>query len=316
MFDIYRDYFTRENLMASIAKAPYIPGRLAEYFESMPLSSTVLSLESSPTNGASILAGVPRGTPSKVETLERRSVYTFTTSHYRADGNVYADEVLNARAYGATGAAEIITQRRDMLMARMRRDIDLTHESLRMTVVKTATNAFGTIPGSQQIALNTDATKTRKEIFDKIIVPIESALDGIPSTGIVALCGDTFWGKLIENAAVKATLLNYSMAQSLRNDPRETVFFGGVQWERYRGTGTVIMTTGEARVFPVGVPQMWVQAFAPADVMDQVGAGMLGTPYYPQAIPSSDNRRWYLEIQTNCVMVCTRPTAVLTITTD
>lgn len=316
MFDIYRDCFTRENLMASIAKAPYIPGRLAEFFESMPLSSTVLALESNPANGASILAGVPRGTASKVETLERRAVHTFTTSHYRADGNVYADEVLNARATGAVGAAEIITQRRDMLLARMRRDIDLTHESLRMTVVKTATNAFGTIPGSKQIALNTDATKTRKEIFDKITVPIETALDGVPFSGIIALCGDTFWGKLIENAAVKATLLNYSMAQSLRNDPRETVFFGGVQWERYRGTGTVIMTTGEARVFPVGVPQMWIQAFAPADVMDQVGAGALGTPYYPQAIPSSDNRRWYLEIQTNCIMVCTRPTAVLTISTD
>ena len=28
--DIYRDYFTRENLVASVAKAPYIPGRLGE----------------------------------------------------------------------------------------------------------------------------------------------------------------------------------------------------------------------------------------------------------------------------------------------
>ena len=28
------------------------------------------------------------------------------------------------------------------------------------------------------------------------------------------------------------------------------------------------------------------------------------------------SRRWYLEIQTNCVMVCTRPTAVISITTD
>ena len=316
MLDIYRDYFTRENLMASIAKAPYIPGRLAEYFESIPLTSTVLALEEQPTNGASILSGMARGTASKIETLERRNVHTFTTTHYRVDGAVYADEVLGARATGATGMAEIISQRRDMLMARMRRDIDLTHESLRMTVVKTPTNAFGAVAGSQQIALNTDATKTRKEIFDKIIAPIETALDGIPFSGILALCGDTFWGKLIENAAVKATLLNYQMAQTLRNDPRETVFFGGVQWERYRGTGTVIMTTGEARVFPVGVPQMWVQAFAPADTMDQVGNGALGSPYWPQAYASQDNRRFYMEIQTNCVMVCTRPTAVLPITTD
>lgn len=316
MLDIYRDYFTREQLMASIAKAPYIPGRLSEYFESMPLTSTTLSLEDQPTNGASILAGVPRGTPSKVETLERRNVFTFNTSHYRADGNVYADEVLNARAYGANGGAEIIQQRRDMLMARMRRDIDLTHESLRMAQMVTPTNAFGTMPASQQIAFNTDATKTRAEIFTKIIKPIESALDGIPHSGIWALCEDAIWAKLIENAAIKATWLNWQNANSLRGDPREMVNFGGVTFERYRGTGTVNLTSGHIRAFPVGVPQMWVQAFAPADTLDTVGAGAMGTPYWPQAIPSSDNRRWYLEIQTNCVMVCTRPTAVISITTD
>jgi hypothetical protein len=316
MFDAYRDYFTREQLMAAIAKAPYIPGRLAEYFESIPLTSTVLALEDQPTNGASILAGVPRGTPSKIETLEKRNVHTFVTNHYRADGKVYADEVLNARAYGATAAAEIITQRRDMLMARMRRDIDLTHESLRMAQMVTPTNAFGTMPGAQQVDLNTDGTKTRAEIFTKIIKPIESALDGIPYSGIYALCEDAIWAKLIENTAIKATWLNYQNANNLRNDPRELVFFGGVTFERYRGTGTVNLTSGHMRAFPVGVPQMWLQAFAPADVLTEVGAGAMGTPYYPQAIPSADNRSWYLEIQTNCVMVCTRPTAVISITSN
>jgi hypothetical protein len=314
--DIFRDYFTRENLLASIAKAPYIPGRLASVFESRALTSTVLALEEQPTNGATILAGVPRGTPSRIETLERRNVHTFTTTHYRADGSVYADEVLNARAVGANAAVEVIQMRRDELMMRLRRDIDLTHESLRVACLVTPTNAFGNVTASQQIALNTDATKTRKEIFEKITVPMETALDGIPFSGLHAYCSDTFWSKLIENAAVKATLLNYAMAQDLRNDPREMVNFGGVTWERYRGTGTVVIPTGTARIVPEGVPNMWIQAFAPADTLDTVGAGQMGTPYYPQAIASADNRRWYMEIQTNCVMVCTRPSAVLIISTD
>lgn len=314
--DIFRDYFTRENLLASIAKAPYIPGRLASLFESRALTSTVLALEEQPTNGATILAGVPRGTPSRIETLERRNVYTFNTTHYRADGSVYADEVLNARGAGVNAAVEIINMRRDELMMRLRRDIDLTHESLRVACLVTPTNAFGNVTASQQIALNTDATKTRKEIFDKIIVPMETALNGIPFSGLHAYCSDAFWSKLIENAAVKATLLNYAMAQDLRNDPREMVNFGGVTWERYRGTGTVVIPTGTARIVPEGVPNMWIQAFAPADTLDTVGAGAMGTPYFPQAIASADNRRWYLEIQTNCVMVCTRPSAVLIISTD
>jgi hypothetical protein len=141
-------------------------------------------------------------------------------------------------------------------------------------------------------------------------------LDGIPFTGIRALCSDALWAKLIENTAIKATWLNYQQAMNLRNDPREMVFFGGVTFERYRGTGTVVIPTGELRAFPENVPGMWMQAFAPADTLDTVGAGAMGTPYYPQAIASSDNRRWFMEIQTNCVMLCTRPTAVLQITTD
>jgi len=316
MFDIYRDYFNRENLMASIVKSPYIPGRLAEYFETIPLTSTTLALESQPANGASILAGVSRGTPSKIETLEKRNVYTFEVSHHRTDGSVYADEVLNARSAGASGSAEIIIQRRDMLMARMRRDIDLTHESLRMACLITPTNGFGTVPASQQIAFNTDATKTRAEIFTKIVSPIETALDGIPFYGIRALCSDAMWAKLIENAAIKATWLNYQQAMNLRNDPREQVFFGGVTFERYRGTGTVAITSGSLIAFPEGVPQMFIQAFAPADTMDSVGAGALGTPYWPQARLSQDNRRWFMELQTSPAMVCTRPPAVLPISTD
>ena len=315
--DIYRDYFTREQLLGSIVKAAYTPGRCAELFETIPLTSTTLALEDVPKNGATILTAVPRGAPSRIESLERRNVFTFQTNHYRADGSVYADEVLNARSAGVAGMAEVIVQRRDALLARLRLDIDLTHESLRTACVVTPSNAFGNLVSTQQIALATDATKTRSEIFTKCIQPIEAGLDGTPNPGgILALCSDTFWAKFIENAAVKATLLNTSMAQALRNDPRETVFFGGVTWERYRGTGTVVIPTGEARVFPVGVPQMFVQAFAPADTLSSVGAGAMGSPYDVQAIASADNRRWYLEVQTNVVMVCTRPAAVLQITTN
>lgn len=314
--DIFRDYFTREQLLLSLSKVPFIPGRLSEYFDTIGLSGTLFSIESRPENAPSIIAATPRGTPSKVETLEKRSVYTFETTHRRFDGSVFADEVLNMRGSGANMAAEVIIQRRDSLITRLRNDIDLTLESIRVACLNTPSNAFGAMPASAQIALNTDATKTRAEIFNKIIMPIRTALGGIPFSGVKALCSSTFWAKFIENAAVKATLLNYSMAQSLRNDPREMVSFGGVNWEFYDGTGSVTIPAGEARLFPTGVPQMWIQAFAPADTLDTVGANALGVPYYMQAIQSRDNRSWYIEVQTNPVAVCTRPTAVLPITTD
>lgn len=311
--DIFRDYFTREALLASIAKVQYIPGTFAPWFSSMSLNGTILALESRPAEGYNLLTATPRGTASKVETLARRAVHTFQTSHYRADGAVYADEVLNMRGMGVTNAVDVIQQRRDAVMAKLRSDIDMTHEKLRVDCIITPDNAFGSKPADVSIAFGTDATKSRSEIFTKIVKPMETALNGIPFSGLHAYVEDTAWAKLIENAAIKATYDGWSMAASLRNDPRETVNYAGVTWERYRGYGTIAIPTNKAIVLPVGVPQMFIQAFAPADTLDTVGTGSMGTPYFPQSIPSSDNRRWYMEIQTNCTMVCTRPDAVLTV---
>jgi len=294
----------------------YVPGTFSPLFESRSLNGTIFALEDVPIQGYNDIPETPRGSAGKVETLVRRAVHTFNTKHYRVDGAVYADEVLNMRGTGVVNAVDIIQQRRDETMAKLRRDIDMKHEALRLACIVTPDNAFGSKPADQQIALNTDATKTRSEIFTKITKPLETALDGLPFSGIHAYCEDTFWTKLFENAAIKATYDGWSMAASLRNDPREMVNYGGVTWERYRGHGSIAIPTGKAIVLPVGVPQMFLQAFAPADTLDTVGTGSMGTPYFPQAIPSADNRRWYMEIQTNCVMVCTRPTAVLTITTN
>ena len=113
--DFYTDFFTADELIASVAKAPYIPGRLADpaIFTTRALSGTRLALEDQALNDAELLSATPRGTPSKAQVLERRNVFTFETEHYRKDGAVYADEILNMRAVGVTNAREAITSRRD-----------------------------------------------------------------------------------------------------------------------------------------------------------------------------------------------------------
>lgn len=146
--DFFTDFFTAHELIASVAKAPYIPGRLADLgiFSTRALAGTKLALEEQPLNDASLITSTPRGTPSKAQTLERRTVHTFETTHYRKDGSVIADEVLGIRSTGLSGAREVITARRDEVIARLRRDMDLTHEYLRMSCVNSPSNAFGSAP--------------------------------------------------------------------------------------------------------------------------------------------------------------------------
>ena len=318
--DIFRDYFTRENLVRSLEKAPYIPGRLGELglFEAVGLTSTTLSVEEQTTDGGKVLTAISRGAPRSQSGLEKRKVHTFTTASYGDEGAVYADEALNARGAGTNAAVEVVTDRRDRLVRRLRRHIDLTHESLRMaTLLSPGSTEFGSAPASAIIAVQTDATKTRQEIFNKIITPIETALDGLEFTGIHVFCSDGYWSDLIENKAIRETYLNHSQAAELRGDPRMSFTFGGVTWERYRGTSAVKITDNEAVAFPLGVPDTFWQAFAPNDTMESVGAGGLGQPYYMGSKPITDamgTKAMQVAIASHPRMVCGRPGVIRRLT--
>ncbi len=315
MVDMYRDYFTREQLVASVAKAPFVPGRLGELglFTVIGLTATTMALEEEGTDAPALATPIPRGAPPKPLDLDKRKVHTFVTQTYAWNDYVRADEVLNMRAAGPTGAAEVITSRRDKVTAKLRATADQQHEYLRMQTLLSPNNAFGNKPNEAQIALATDATKTRQEVFNKIIKPMETALDGLFFSGLRVLCSDGYWSALIENKAIKETYLNTQAAGELRNDPRDAFVFGGVAWERYRGNSSIAVTTDKAIVVPEGVGNLFYMGFAPDDTIDSVGAGALGTPYYLRSEPLKGGKGWEITLQSHPVVTCTRPGAILTL---
>lgn len=317
MVDFYPDYFTAEALTASIVKQQYIPGQLGELgiFENEPLPGTLFSIDEQTANAASVLSSTPRGTPSKAQTLVKNKVHTFQTSHYREDSALYADSVLNMRASGVTAMRDVITTLRDKELALLRRKIDYTHEALRMEVINTPDNSFGSSPADATVGFGASDTAINSALFDNVKLPIMSALGGTQFSGIVGLCSDTYFKGLLESKTIRETYLNQQAANSLRTQTlMEAVTYGGITWIWYRGAGATVIESGKAKVFPTGVPGMFRQAFAPADTLDSIGAGVLGSPYFVQGYPiDGGNRGWHLEAQTNCVMVCTRPQAVLTL---
>lgn len=317
--DIFRDYFTRENLERELANAPYTPGRLGELgiFENSNLTSTTFSVEVEAKDAGRVLTSISRGSPRQKTGLDKRKVVSFATGTYGDSGEVYADEVLNARGAGTNGQAEVIQDRRNRLVAKLRRNMDLTHESLRMAcLLAPGTTEFGAAGSEKVIAVQTDATKTRQEIFNKIVVPIEQALDGVSFSGIHVFCSDGYWADLIENKQIRETYLNWQAAAELRGDTRQAFAFGGVMWERYRGTSAVKITDNKAVAFPVGAQGLFHQAFAPTDTMESVGAGALGQPYYVGAQPIKDalgTKAMEVAIASHPVMVCGRPAAVFSL---
>ncbi len=317
--DIFRDYFTRENLVRSLEKAPYTPGRLGELgiFDTVPLTSTTFAVEEQATDAGRVMTAIARGAPRQNTGLDKRKVHTFVTGSFGDQGAVYADEALAARGAGTTGAAEVVQDRLNRLVAKLRRTVDLTHESLRMAcLLAPGTTEFGSAAADATIAVQTDATKTRQEIFNKLVKPIETALDGVTFSGIHVFCSDGFWADLIENAQIKATFLNWQAAAELRGDTRMSFAYGGVTWERYRGTSAVKITDNRAVAFPVGVSDVFWQAFAPNDTMESAGSGALGQPYYVGSKPVADamgTKAMEVAIATHPKVVCGRPAAIIPI---
>lgn len=318
--DIYRDYFSREALVKSLAQAAYIPGRLGELglFEPVPLTSTVFAVEEMAKDGAKILSAIARGAPRQQTSLDKRKVHTFAVNTYGDQGNVYADEVLNARGAGVTGVAEVITQRRDKLVSKLRSTVDYTHESLKMAcLLSPGSTEFGSAAAPAVIAVQTDTTKLRQEIFKKLKVPIRNALDGINFTGITVLCSDGYWEDLIEAKSIKETYLNQQQAAEMRGEIPDRFVFGGVMWENYRGTASVKIPDNEAVAVPIGASDTFWLPMAPNDTMESVGTGALGQPYYmgsKEIKDSQGTKAWEVSIQSHVRAVCGRPASIIRLT--
>jgi len=313
--DIYRDYFTREELVRTLAQAEFQPGMLGadKIFEVVPLGATTFGIEVTAKDGKKTLTAIARGAPRQQTKLDPDAVKTFVTQTFGDEGTVYADEVLNARGRGTVAVKALIEDRRARLVTKLRGVMDTTHELLRMNaILSPGTTEFGAQGTEQTILLGTDTTKTRQEIFNKITKPVETALDGISYKGIRVYCSDGFWAELIENKQIKDTYNNWQAAADLRNGLVKPFTFGDVEWVRYRGSSAIAVTASKAVVVPQGVDGFGFMGFAPNDTVESVGQGGLGEPYFLGAKELTDSqgtKGWEISIQSHPKVVVGRPAA-------
>jgi hypothetical protein len=317
--DIYRDYFTREQLLLSLTNAQFIPRMLGEtgLFRTIGMTGTTMGIEALPDNNVSEGAAIPRGGPPKALMLEKRIVEPFTATTYAWTGAVMADEVLNMRAAGTSGAAEVIQDRINGVTEMLRNQADYQHEYLRVACLNTPTNAFGSVGGDQTIAFGVaDTVAVHASIHQHITLRLEAALGGLPYSGVDVYCSDAFWQGLIQSKSMRETYLNTAAAASLRGIPLDRIDYGNVSWWRYRASGNIAISSGEAKAVPRGVPGLFIQAFAPNDTVNSVGVGAMGSPYYLNSRPIETGagiKGYEMVLQTHPVMLCTRPSCVLTV---
>lgn len=329
MIDPFKaDGFSLTELTVAVAKAPYKPSRIAALglFEEAPISTTSIMVDEM-TGLLSLIPNTPRGSAATPHPRTSRAARSFVAAHIAKRRMVMADEVQGVRAFGAVDQAETVNMVRDRVLAEMRQEIEATIEWHRIgalkgqildsdatTVIYNLFTEFSLSQITEGFALTTDTTKVRNKI-SLVLKAIEDELGNAPMRGVRCFCGQNFWDSLIEHKAIKDTYLNSQYAADLRNDPRESVTFGGISFERYRGSvgGQAFVATDEAYAFPEGVPGMFITRYAPADYIETVNS--YGLPIYAKALADDMGKGITIETQSNPLSICTRPRAVIKLTT-
>lgn len=322
--DIFKDdAFSLAQLTAAVQQIPFAPGRLAALglFSEEGIATRAVTIESY----SDVLAIVPvsqRGGPAEPAQHGTRSIRSFTIPHLKQNDAIIADEILGVRAFGTESEVETVARVVAQRLAPMRRNLEYTIESHRLSAIKgTYVDAagasvslfteFGVSQQTVNFALTTGTTLVRQKIMD-LLEKIEDALGGLSFSGVRVLCGKNFWAELIEHKSVKESYLATLQANSLRMDPRMEFEFGGVMFERYRGTSAVKVGDDEAYAVPEGVADLFITRYAPADYVETVGT--LGQNLYAKQWDKEAGRGINLEAQSNPVSLCTRPRAVVKLT--
>lgn len=334
MNDVFNaDAFSVVGLTAAVNKLSFTPGQIGKLgiFQESGVETLTVLVEMQ--NGRLSLVGpTPRGGPGETTANDKRNIRPFVLPHYQRDDAVVADEVQGVRVFGSSTGRQTVQHKVNEKMERHVRALDATLEHQRVGAVKGIVldkhgnvlsdlfREFGVAkPAAIKMGLDKTETQLRKKCFE-VIERVEEALDGSAYASLHAMVGYDFWINLIEHPAVRETYLNTAQAAELRGDPMKDKFeFGGIIFERYRtgkqaaaSAGADFIARDEARIIPIGVPELFITRFGPADYEETVNT--IGLPRYARQYPMPNGKGRHLEVQMNAISLCTRPETLLQLT--
>ena len=324
--DVFKsDAFKLNGLTASVSKIPFTPGRLGRLglFEEQGVATTKVWIEQQ-AGELRLLPTTLRGAPATNYRRQRRDALEFEAPHIPYETFVLADEIQDVRAFGSQSSGQTVQQYIQERAAPMRRDLEATIEYHRVgalrgqildadgSTIYDLHAEFGTTPNERTLGLGTDSTSVRTEIVGAAR-QMEDELGAMEYTGVRALCGRSFFDKLVSHPDVKEAYSRFQAGEMLRNDPRAGFPFAGVTFEEYRGKapdGTPYIGDDEALMFPEGASGLFLTRFAPANFSETVNQP--GLPIYAKLAVDPELNQWArLHIQSNPLQLVTRPRAVV-----
>jgi hypothetical protein len=331
--DIFNDdAFSVASLTKAINEQPFQPMRIGRLglFSEEGITTTAATVEKQGTT-LTLVPAAARNSPGTPIGNDKRSLIPINTVHLPQSGAVMADEVQNMRAFGTETELESVQTLTNRKLAKMRRNLDVTIEYQRIgaikgqvvdsdgtTVLLDLLTTFGVSQQTHAMLLSNDATKVKIKCVEAAR-KVEDALGGLMYSGLHAFCSATFFDALVGHPAVEKAYdrwLDGAFLRELQRNQEGGVgfSFGGITWEEYRGvvSGIPFIEANTAYLVPLGVQDLFVTHYAPANYMETVNTN--GLPYYAKQEMMRMNKGVELEAQSNPISMCTRPNVVVKLT--
>ena len=326
--DIFNDdAFSVSSLTASVNEMEEVPGQLGEegLFEEDGISTTTLQVEKKGDTLALVKAA-QRGGSAQTSGRAKATMVPFNLVHLPQEDAILADTIQNKRAFGSESELQGMVAEVNSVLAVLKRNNDATLEWQRMgalkgkildadgtTVLEDINARFGITQATQAMALSTETTKVRA-----LIVAKKRATSKLLGSVLVrewrCKCSASFFDLLIEHPEVRAAYDRWMEGAALRGDMSDGFMYGDVLFQVYDATvdGKDFIASGEAYMYPVGVPGMFITRFGPADYMETVNTK--GLPYYAKQEVMKYGKGIDLELQSNTISLNTRLKGVVKLT--
>lgn len=336
MLDIFNnDAFSVLRMTTAMREISYVPSRIGQLglFQTENIDTLDVAIEKADAEQLVLIPSSPRGGVGETRDMAKRSLRKLGVPHFQRNDAIYADEVMQVRAFGQETAVETLAGKIAQKAAVHSQDFALTEEYHRLNVIKTgnlldadgsvlynyATEFGESMPAEIDFDLDnaSPAEGALRKACAGVVRSISNTLGGLPYRGIHVFCGDAFFDDLIAHKEVRETYKNHADAAALRtayiSDGAGGSWgmfeFGGITWENYRGGGSVSIDTDKCHIFPIGVPQLFKTVYAPADYMETVNRP--GQRLYAKQWRMPNDKGVNVEFQMNALHYCTRPRTLL-----
>ncbi len=330
MLDIFRNKaFSVVSLTDAVNKIEYLPTRTLDLglFEAKGVKTVTVAIEEK-GGVLELVQSSERGSPANQNNKDMRKIRDLRCIHLATEDTIPADEILGVRKFGSENEVQDIQSELNERMEKVTRNFDATRENLRIGAIKgliTDADAstiydLGTEFGVSlpaEVDFDLDAGSPAAGVVRKkchaVQRGIATALGQAPFQYVHAFCGDAFFDDLISHTEISAAyerwVANGQVGEFLRvGMAYSSLLYAGILFENYRGSvnGTALIHTDKCRFFPVGVPGLFKEYFAPADFVETVNT--VGLPRYAKVATDTEFQRWVkLHVQSNPLPLCTRP---------